>query len=121
MCIRDSFNTSRLGKRFVLQDDFTHKWLHVDIEVQKCNKSDYNISNEFVLVYDVQGGGKHCVYIKKKIGNDWKCLNSWGPTTQPKPVIQMDKPGNILYKVVVTFHSSQSQGMTRPVLHNYVD
>jgi len=105
------FDTAKIGKRLLLQDMTTHEWRYVDIEVRKCKKSDYNNSDEFVLGCNVEGGkvANHCVFVENLKDNNWECLNSWGPTHNPNPVIHVDQLGNILCKLLITFHSSQSQ------------
>ena len=66
-------------------------------EVEKVDE--FSPDHKHVLVYKRRDNSKHTVFVKRQKDGKYECLNSWGDYN-PYPIIEKNKVGNILYRVV---------------------
>lgn len=70
-------------------------------EVKKFSNTD-----KCVLAYYTETNDYHCVFVKEQLENYYSCVNSWG-TVEEFPQVELNKPGNRLWRVRVEFEPAQ--------------
>ena len=74
---------------------------HIAVTIKTVEKvDDFSPAKKHVLVYEV-GKDLHTVFVKRQLKlkrKAFECVNSWGHH-DPYPIIEINKPGNVLYKV----------------------
>lgn len=76
-------------------------WIRIKINVQEIQTFSY--MDKHVLAYHTRNEktshSYHCVFVKEQLEDYYNCVNSWGEDIDPHPKIEVDRPGNRLWRV----------------------
>ena len=83
-------------------DEKSKKWISIKIKTVKRVKHFIKTEKHVLSYYTEMSGGrwtnKHCVFVRKQLGDSYHCVNSWGDY-KLYPTVPVGRPGNILWIV----------------------